>query len=328
MNEIRTAVLLLQMGGPASVEEIRPFLRALFSDPAIVPLPGPPPFRRALAFLISTLRGRRVAGRYRAIGGGSPLGRITAAQAAALEKRLGGEGSPVPVRPVMRYAEPRAARVADALRREGVSRVIALSLYPHYSRTTTGSSLDELREVLGEMGGFSFEAVDRWGDDEGYLALLTRWTGEAVAAVRREAGDDVRVLFSAHGLPEKLIDAGDPYRDEVERTFAAVVARLPGVSCGLSFQSRIGPVKWIGPETGEAIDRLASDGARGLVVVPLGFVSDHIETLYDLDIVHRERARRAGIPFYRRLPSFNDDPGFIDVLGGLLAGRLPHASPA
>lgn len=310
------------MGGPANVTAIRPFLYNLFTDPRIVPLPGPPPLRRALAGLIAALRSRKVAARYLAIGGGSPLGRITAGQAAALERWLAGQGPAIPVRAVMRYTQPRAAEVVAELSRTGVTRLVALSLYPHFSRATTGSSLAELEKVLAAAGGLTLEIIDRWGDDPAYADLLARWIGGEVETLRREAGADVRVLFSAHGLPEKLIRDGDPYRDEVERTFSATAAKLPGVPCRLSFQSRIGPVKWIGPATGEVIKELADSGVKGLIVVPLGFVSDHIETLYDMDIVYRTLARDAGIPHYRRLRAFNDDPAFIDLLGSMVRARL------
>jgi ferrochelatase len=319
-EEGRRGIVLLQMGGPERLDDIEPFLRNLFADRNIIPLPGPAPLRRMLAALIANRRARKVAGRYRAIGGGSPLVRITQAQAAALEQALSERGIPAAVRAAMRYSAPRTTDVVEALRREGIRRFTALSLYPHYSRTTTGSSLDDLREALAASTGATLEVIDRWGDDPAYARLLADRITAGVGTLRREAGGEVRVILSAHGLPVRVIESGDPYLAEVERTAAAVGRLLGDIPWRLSFQSRLGPVKWLEPTTGSTIAEAAGDGVRGLLLVPLGFVSDHIETLYDLDIVYREEAARAGIPHYRRLAAFNTDPVFIALLASLAAG--------
>jgi ferrochelatase len=317
----KTAVLLLQMGAPENLGAIRPFLYNLFSDPSIVPLPGPPPLRKGLARLISFARSRKVADRYRAIGGGSPLVAITRRQAEGLEKWLAGRGRSVPVRAVMGYCPPRAGEVLAGLRKEGVESIVALTLYPQYSRTTTGSSLEDLRAALARERGLGLRVVDRWGDDPGYVGLLCRWVAGETAKLRPEVGDNFRVLFSAHGLPERLVREGDPYLEEVKRTVAAVASGT-GLTCRLSFQSRLGPVRWLEPSTGAVMRELAAEGVKGLLVVPVSFVSDHIETLWDMDIVYRELAAGLGFAAYRRLPAFNDHPAFIEILGRLAETSL------
>ncbi len=319
--ETRRGVLLLQMGGPERIDDIEPFLRNLFSDRNIISLPGPGPLRRMLASIIANRRARRVATRYRAIGGGSPLVRITVEQAAALERDLATRGVPSVVRAAMRYSAPRTPDVVAALYREGIRHFVALSLYPHFSRTTTGSSLDDLRLSLSGCPGASLEVIDRWGDHPGYAGLLAARIAAETDALRREAGGEVMVVLSAHGLPVRVIESGDPYLAEVERTAAAVGRLLGGIPWRLSFQSRLGPVKWLEPTTGAVIREVAGGGVRGVLLVPLGFVSDHIETLYDLDIVYREEAARAGIAHYRRLAAFNTDPDFISLLASLVPRR-------
>ncbi len=320
-----TAVVLLQMGAPRDVASIRPFLYQLFSDRNIVPLPGPASVRKGLAALIALVRSRRVADRYRAIGGGSPLVATTILQAERLEKWLAGEGRPVPVRAIMRYCPPRAGEVLSGLAPGGLRRVVAVSLYPHFSRTTTGSSLEDLRRALRQYPGAALLTVDRWGEDPAYVALMSAWVAKEAAALARETGGRFEVIFSAHGLPRRTVRSGDPYPEEVSRTMAAV-ARQTGLPCRLSFQSRLGPVKWLEPSTEEVIREAAGRGVRGLVIVPVSFVSDHVETLWDMDIVYRRLAADAGIGAYRRLPAFNDHPAFIEVLGRLvLRGMAPQA---
>ncbi len=319
--ETRRGILLLQMGGPERIDDIEPFLRNLFSDRNIIPLPGPAALRRLLASIIANRRARRVATRYRAIGGGSPLVRITGEQAGAMERDLAARGIPSVVRAAMRYSAPRTPDVVAELYREGIRHFIALSLYPHFSRTTTGSSLDDLRLSLTGCPGVSIEVIDRWGDHPGYAGLLAARIAAETDALRREAGDEVMVVLSAHGLPVRVIESGDPYLAEVERTAAAVGRLLGSIPWRLSFQSRLGPVQWLEPTTGAVIREAAAANVRGILLVPFGFVSDHIETLYDLDTVYRQEADRAGISHYRRLAAFNTDPGFIALLASLVTQR-------
>lgn len=322
MSDDRIGVLLMQMGAPETPEGIRPFLRNLFGDPAILPLWGPSWFKNGLAGLLAGLRAKKVAVRYQYMGGGSPLVKITACQARALEKWLEARNVPALVRPVMRYTPPRADEVISELESKGVRRFLALSLYPQYSTATTESSLEDLKRVIGGSEGSLYGVVDRWGDNPDYIDLMADWIKAEAAHLIEDAGDDIRVLFSAHGLPRKMVERGDPYQKETEETVCAIGKKLGGMTWQLSFQSSIGPVKWLEPSTESIIRFFAHEETSGLLLVPVSFVSDHIETLYDMDLVYRQQAQQAGIKYYRRLRAFNDDPAFIRVLGSIVRDAL------
>ena len=309
-----TAVMLLNMGGPDSLAAVRPFLQNLFSDPAI--LPAPAPLRRLLARWIAARRAPRSAANYRVIGGKSPLAEITRAQARALEESLG-PGYRVHV--AMRYWNPRARDAALKIREERAERVVALPLYPQYSRATTGSSLTDLEAALaGEgLGGLPRTLVRSWHDFGPYADALAEAVREGL-----EGLEGATLLFSAHGLPVRLIEKGDPYLEQVQGTVAAVMERLPGVPHRLAFQSRTGPVRWLEPAVADELGRLARDGVRRLVVVPVSFVSDHIETLHEIDVEYAELARGLGFEVFRRTPSLNTRPAFIRALAGLVMARV------
>ncbi len=308
------AVVLLNMGGPDSLEAVRPFLENLFSDPEILRVPG---FLRGfLARRIAARRAPRSAANYREIGGRSPLREITEAQAKALEAELG-PGCRVHV--AMRYWRPRAVEVVERLREDEPRRIVALPLYPQYSRATSGSSLADLQDALRAGGVTDPEVriIRSWHDDPGYADALARCVREA-----QEGSEDVTVLFSAHGLPVRLIEEGDPYLDQVKGTVGAVMARLPGLPHRLAFQSRAGPVRWLEPSVADAMRALAGEGVRKLLVVPVSFVSDHIETLHEIDIEYGELARSLGFEVFRRTPSLNTRADFIRALGGLVRSAL------
>jgi ferrochelatase len=316
------AVLLLQMGAPGSLEDITPFLERLFSDPAVIPLKGPGWFRKGVAGIMARSRTGKVAPRYREMGGGSPLVSLTLCQASALEEKLAASGMTVPVRAVMRYCSPDAGEVVGELTDRGVQRFMALSLYPQYSSATTASSLDDLKKALEEKGGVLTRSVERWGNHSGYTDLLAEWIKKE-AEVLREAGARRTVgLFSAHNLPQKLIQRGDPYLKETRETAEAVSGKLEGLETRLSFQSSIGPVRWLEPTTDAVIDDLAREGIDGLILVPISFVSDHIETLHDMDRLYRRQAEEAGIEHFSRLRAFNDHPDFIALLARLVTEPL------
>lgn len=313
------AVVLLQMGGPSRLEEIEPFLAALFADPDIIRLPRwMRPLQPSLARLIARRRTPKVRPRYEAMGGGSPLARLTDEQARLLQERLGAT-----VHVAMRYTRPSAGEVVDRLRAAGARRVLLLPLYPHFSVSTTGSSFHDFARAA-KAGGLAAEIfhVRDYGTDPAYLALVARVCEETLEDVRREAGEDVHLVFSAHGVPERYIAEGDTYQREVEASAALLRERLAHVfaSVAQGYQSAVGPVKWIGPDTEGLVRERAAAGAKALVVAPLGFVSDHIETLYDMDTLYRAVAKECGIARYGRAPSFNGRSDFTDVLAGLAAG--------
>ena len=311
----KTAVLLLQMGGPDSLDAIEPFLYNLFSDRDIIRI-GPAFLQPLIARFISRRRSKTVAEYYRQIGGKSPIRELTEQQAAELEKVL---GSDYRCFTAMRYWKPDTIEALAAIRREGIRRVIALSLYPHYSRATTGSSLNELERVLRlSKAGFEVLHIRQFFDHPLYIAALTEKIDQALAGFADRSG--VHVVFSAHGLPQSFIDAGDPYLDQIQATVWLVMERFEGISHHLAFQSRAGPVKWLEPSTEATIRELAGSGCTNLLMVPLSFVSDHIETLYEIDIQYREEARQLGIDDFRRTESLNSSPAFIGCLAELVRG--------
>jgi ferrochelatase len=227
----------------------------------------------------------------------------------------------------MRYSRPSTGDALTAMAAAGVHRVVSLTLFPHWSKATTGSWQNVFRAALAAPRwaryGFEVSSIDRYPDDSVYLDALADTVGRALAEFPAESRDRAVILFSAHGLPKKFVDAGDPYVDEIERTRRGVLERLKVANRDvLGYQSRTGPVKWIGPGTDELIRELGADGVKELLVVPLSFVSDHIETLYEVDILFADVARRAGIVQYRRADALNTHPQFIDALARLVERHL------
>lgn len=317
------AVLLLNMGGPDSLEAVQPFLKNLFSDPAIIGLPEL--LRSPLASFLSSRRARKVRPRYQLIGGKSPIGELTGMQAEALAALLPtGFG---PVLPAFSYWDPFIREAVESAAASGAQRVVALSLYPQYCSATTGTCVEDLSMALP---GTPFESavriVDSWPTHPGYLDALAATVNEAIDQVPEERRDDVVVLFSAHGVPRNLVDRGDPYLEETLATVSGVVDRLGGRPHELAFQSRLGPVKWLDPSLPEKLAALAAAGAPPLVLVPVSFVSDHIETLYELDIQHREMAEKLGFEIYVRAPALNTRPDFIAALADLVLSAGPPVS--
>ncbi|BCS55150.1 ferrochelatase [Geobacter sp. SVR] len=309
----KTAVLLLQMGGPDSLDLIEPFLYSLFSDRDIIRI-GPGFLQPLIARFISRKRTRKVSEYYKQIGNGSPIRKLTEQQALELEKTLG-EGYRCFV--AMRYSKPDTREALAAIRREGISRVIVLSLYPHFSRATTGSSLNELERELRTSGkGMELSYVRQFYDHPLYISALVEKIEQGLAGFGDRSG--VQLVFSAHGLPQSFIDSGDPYLDHIQATVRLAMERFGDVSHHLAFQSRAGPVKWLEPSTEETMAKLAGEGCTKLLMVPLSFVSDHIETLYEIDIQYREEAAALGITDFRRSESLNSSPAFIACLAELV----------
>ena len=315
-----TGVVLLNMGGPDSLNAVRPFLARLFSDKELIRLPAAPLTQPLFAWIVSGVRARKVRRYYEEIGGGSPIAAITERQRFALEEALRPTGGRFKVYTGMRYWYPLAKHAALEMKEDGVARAIALPLYPHFCSATTGSSLNDLRRWMRWAGcSFPLTEVRSYPDHPKYVAAVA----ETVAiAIRNADPDGTFLLFSAHGVPQALIDGGDPYRSETERTVAAVMKSFPGLPHGISFQSRAGRAAWLTPDTVDEVTRLAREGVRTLVVVPVSFVSDHIETLHELDIRLAAHARRAGIQSFLRAPALNDAPLFVSALKDLVLGAV------
>lgn len=310
----KIAVVLFNLGGPDSIAAIQPFLFNLFNDPAIIRAPGL--IRLGLAHLISRLRAPKVAPNYQLMGGRSPLVPETEKQAdaliSALQARWSGREVEVKAFLAMRYWRPMTQDAVAAVRAWGADAVVLAPLYPQFSTTTTGSSLAAWQAA----GGAPARLVCCYPSASGFVQAHADAVRETWEAAGRPL--PARVLFSAHGLPQRVIDEGDPYQAQVEETVAAVSAQLPeGLEVRVCYQSRVGPLKWIGPSTEEALEAAAQD-QTGVIVSPIAFVSEHIETLVELDDEYRERAEELGVPFYLRAPALGVRPGYIDALAALI----------
>jgi len=302
-----TGVVLVGMGGPRGPADVEPFLESLLSDPAMLPLPGP--VRRTIARLIARRRGRRSRERYALMGGGCPIHEYTGLQVEALGEALG-EG--FVVRHAFRYSEPRAPSVCSELAGAGVRRIVALSTYPQRSRATVDSSIADLEDAA-RAEGIRVAAVRSYPDDPGFIRALRERTLEAVG----RAGRGAHIVMAAHSLPRLSVLRGDPYVAEVERTASALERVLPGASWHLAYQSRHGPVGWVGPGLVETLRRIGSRGVRSVVVVPISFTSEHIETLVELDVEARQVAAGAGIRHFARVPVPGLHPAFLGMLARL-----------
>lgn len=314
-------MLLLNLGGPDSLGAVRPFLYNLFSDRKIIRL-GPPFLQKPIAWLISSLRSGKTEAMYRLIGGKSPILDITRAQAAALETALNGEAAAGPARfrvfIGMRYWQPFIGDTVKQMYDEGIRSVLAMSLYPHYSLATTGSALDTFQEVVR---GYPVESssISSWYDHPRYIEALAASITKGLASL--EEGSPV--LFSAHSLPMSIVEAGDPYVSHIRATIESV-AKKTGIRWHLSYQSKSGPVKWLEPSTEEKIRELAARGVKALLVVPISFVSDHIETLYEIDILYKQLAAEVGMKLVRA-ESLNTTPLFIEALKEMTIAKTREA---
>ncbi len=317
----RLAVVLFNLGGPDRLQAVQPFLFNLFNDRAIIDLPWP--LRPLLAKLISTTRRKEASANYAHMGGGSPLLPGTQAQARELEAHMAATLGGVDARCfiAMRYWTPFTEQAAREVRAFAPDDVVLLPLYPQYSTTTTGSSSKAWRKAYKGPG--RVHEVCCYFDAAGLAASHARHIERTFQEAGAPAG--VRLLFSAHGLPESVIRKGDPYQWQVERTCEAIVRELAGAwDWQVCYQSRVGPMKWIGPSTPEAVEQAASEG-KGVVVVPVAFVSEHVETLVELDRDYAELARAKGCPVYLRVPAVGIERPFIESLAGLVAASLVKA---
>lgn len=319
-----TGIVVAQLGGPETLDDVEPFIRAIFADPLLVPLPGGPRTRSVVSTLVARVRGRRSRSNYDEIGGGSPIVATTQRQADALSAELAARGHDVVVVVAHRYSAPDTAAAVDALVAAGVDRVVLLPLYPQYSAATTGSSEAELRRLLAERAADVELAVVRsWCDHPGYLDAQAGLVDEMLADLSDEELSGGLLVFSAHGLPQRLVDRGDPYPEEIGATVDGIVARLHcSVAHVTAFQSRAGPIPWVGPDVREVVDDAGRRGVSWLGVVPVSFVSEHVETLHELDIQLRQRAEAAGISDFRRSRCFDVDPIVGPMLADVVEGYL------
>lgn len=319
----RIGVVLFQLGGPDSCEAVEPFLYNLFSDPDIIDFPLASIARRPLARLIAHARARHASRHYAEIGGRSPIQELTARQAAALERELR-RTLDARVVVAMRYWHPFTTGALSEMRRHAPHELVLLPLYPQYSRTTTGSSWNEWNRLFPESAGWRPEIhrIPDYHADPDFIESLAASVNQALAGLPcPAAGFDF--VFSAHGLPVSVVEAGDPYQEQVERTVDLLWQR--GGWAGrrhLCYQSKVGTARWLAPSMHETIERLAAQGRRHILVVPVSFVSDHVETLYEIAIEHRKIAESLGIDDFRLVPGLNDSPLFIAALARLVRHSL------
>ena len=325
MTKPKTGIVMMNLGGPATLDQVEPFLLELFADREIIQLP----FQSWLGPFIARRRAPKVRGLYETIGGGSPILRYTRAQGQGMVERLdrlSPATAPHGFYVAFRYVRPRSEDALRAMADDGVERAVAFTQYPQFSCSTTGSSLNELWRAADRTGlrdAFEWSIIDRWPVHEGIIASMAETVREGLEQFDPAIRDHVLLLFSAHSLPLDVIDRGDAYPQEVSASVQAVVERLVRPNPYLlAFQSKVGPVRWLGPSTERVIRRLGARGQKHLLVVPIAFTSDHIETLSELDREYGEVAHRAGITHYKRTPALNDRPQFMDALADVVREHL------
>jgi ferrochelatase len=323
---VKLGVVLFQLGGPDSLESIQPFLYNLFSDPDIIDFPFARIARQPLARLIASTRAKHVAHHYARIGGRSPILENTRRQASALEAELRNHVD-ARVTVAMRYSHPFTREAIRQMEEHAPSDLVLLPLYPQYSKTTTGSSLNEWARCFHPTGWRPrIHVIERFHEDAAYLDSLVEAVNRSMAGFADPR--EVDVIFSAHSLPVAVVEAGDPYQQEIEHTVELVWNRGGWPARRhLCYQSKVGASKWLRPSMHETVRRLAAEQRKHLLVVPISFVSDHVETLHEIDIEHREQARSLGIEDYRMTPGLNDSAPFIRALAGLVRRKYSATGP-
>ncbi|KAJ3312531.1 hypothetical protein HDU76_002857 [Blyttiomyces sp. JEL0837] len=326
-----TAILLMNMGGPATLKDVQSFLFNLFSDKDLIPIP----FQKYLAPWISKRRTPKIQDQYAKIGGGSPIHHWTRRQGVLLEQlmdKLRPESAPHKHYIAFRYVEPLTTSAILQMKQDGVKRAVAMTLYPQYSCSTTGSSLNELHRRIKEHdseGSIKWSVIDRWPTHKLLVETFVRHIQTSLKEYPESERKDVVLLFSAHSLPMSVVNRGDPYPQEVAATVQAVMESLGSTNpYRLIWQSQVGPSAWLGPKTEQVIEGYGKMGKKNLLVIPIAFVSDHIETLFELDLEYGHVAEKAGITGYKRVESLNDDPLFIEAMADLVKKHLNAKVPA
>jgi protoporphyrin/coproporphyrin ferrochelatase len=322
---MKTGVLLFNLGGPETPADVRPFLFNLFSDPEIIRIQSDA-LRRSLAWLIARVRQNKSKELYRQIGGGSPLRKITESQAAALGAELASRGHEARVYVGMRCWKPSIDEAVDRILRDGIRRLILLPLFPHYSSTTTGSCFRHF-QTLDRQASLSsniqISYVQSWFAEPLYVEAMADLIREGLTQFPQGDRENVHILYSAHSIPARYVREGDPFLEQSRQSVALIDAQLANAHAStLSFQSRIGPVKWLGPSTREVLKKLSKDGVAGVLAVPISFVSDHLETLQEIDVQYKQLAADLGIRRFYRAAALNVYPKFIQALAVITLNAL------
>jgi protoporphyrin/coproporphyrin ferrochelatase len=320
---MKIGVLLFNLGGPEALRDVKPFLYRLFSDPEIIHVKFSP-LRKAIAYTIATLRRKTSEGYYSQIGGGSPLRRLTEEQAGALEKELRDRGRDAETFVGMCTWHPFLREAIDKIQKANLDSLVILPLFPQYSVTTTGSGFAVLRKLIDlhpEFRKLDVQWICSWPDHPAYIRSF-------VQTIQRELdkfgnAEKVHMIFSAHSIPASYVRNGDPYLEQTKTTVELIMDELGRRNpYQLSFQSKIGPVKWLEPSTNDVITDLGKQGIDDVLVIPVSFVSEHIETLYELDILYKKVAAAAGVGNFKRVPALNSDPTFIQALADIVESTL------
>lgn len=328
-QKIQKGVLLLQMGGPCCTFQIEDFLYNLFRDKYIIQLPWPMSmFQEQFAKFVSSKRAPKVAKLYEEIGGGSPICAETANQAYWLEQKLNAiHGEKHKVFFAMRYTAPFLKDTIKEMERYGIKELTVLPLYPHYSIATSGSSIIECKELFAETGfdkSAEIRYIESWHDNHHFIDLIVKRIQARIDELNQIGVTDPNkyyIMFSAHGLPQKYVDDGDPYEKQIQKSVEMIMGRFPMNKHTLCYQSKVGPLKWLGPSTGDALKKLIKDkGVKNIIVVPISFVGDHVETLHEINIEYREEAEEYGVKHFEMTELPKSDPMLIDAL--VTAGQL------
>ena len=315
------AILFLNLGGPETQADVRPFLYRLFADPEIIRIPFAP-LRKLVAWAISTSRAAGSRTMYQKIGGGSPIRRLTDQQAEATRVSLAKKGLQTVTRTAFNCSDPLVEDVVEALAKDGVKNFLAFPLYPQYSFTTTKGALERTRDAVRRFApGAKLTEINFWPTHPLFLQAHAELIRSVTPTFPDPADERIHLVFSAHSIPEKLVtDLGDPYRAQMEQSVRGVLEKSGWKGpWTLSWQSKLGPIKWLGPSTEETVLKLGKEGVKQILVVPIAFVTDHIETLFELDQELAQEAKEAGVAEFRRTPGLNNHPTFIAALTDLAA---------
>lgn len=318
MNKEKIAIVLMNLGGPDSIEAVQPFLNNLFNDPDIFKIPLG---QKLLAKLIAKLRAPKVIHEYELIGGKSPINYWTEIQRKKLQEKLSDLSNNILVFTAMRYWHPLIKDVVLELNNKQFDKIVLLPLYPHYSITTTGSSFNEWERYF--KSNVLVKKINSYQSNKKYIDAINERIEQSLLTFDEKIRNNVQLVFSAHGTPISLVKKGDPYFQHINQTVEAVMkVRNYSHEHHLCFQSKVGPMKWLEPATDKMIEKLSQQNKKHLLIIPISFVSDHIETLFELDIEYRQVANQCGIENYKVMKGLNDSDLFIDALYELVLNEL------
>ncbi len=321
-------VVFLQMGGPKNKREIKEFLENLFSDPEIIQLPTVMrPFQKIIAKIITKSRIKGTIEMYEQIGGKSPILEITNSFAKQVKEQLISKGYNAETFVIMRYTKPRAKETIKEIQNSDCDEIILFTLYPHYSNATTGSSIkDFYKHKNGKINSVEIKEIKEWGLESTYIDWWIKNINEVLQEIPSEEIKQTHILFSAHSLPKKYVEQGDPYLEQLNQSYQIIINEIkkkyPQIKTTLTFQSKVGPVEWLQPYTEEKIREIGQKKTKHLIIVPFGFVSDHLETVYEIDIYYRKIAEQSKIPFFYRIKTPNDDPEFASGIANIIEKKV------